>query len=210
MLLTLLSMLVLMSAILTIRAEHSGTRRSVYVFKPLTVALIILIALQGKSGASSFYRYMIVAGLLCSLAGDVCLMLPRDRFLEGLVCFLVAHVFYIGAFTLDGGLSLFVWAGVPLLVYGGLMLRGLWPRLGRLRGPVSVYVGLILLMAWQALNRCLGAGPEGSGMAAAGALLFVASDSLLARRRFAGGFRAAQAWVLGTYFVAQWLIALSA
>jgi uncharacterized membrane protein YhhN len=209
MLLMLLSILVLVSAILTIRAEYRGPRRRVYLFKPLTVVLIILIAWQAKFPASPFYRYLVVAGLLCSLAGDVFLMLPRDRFVEGLLSFLVAHLFYIAAFTYDGGRVLNVWAAVPLLAYGGLMLGLLWMRLGRMRVPVVIYVLAILLMAWQASNRWLATGEAGSLLALFGALLFVASDSMLAWDRFRGRFRNAHALVLGTYFAAQLLIALS-
>jgi uncharacterized membrane protein YhhN len=207
--LTLLSVLALLSAILAVAAEHRGRRRRVYLFKPLTVILIILIALQAQATASPFYKYLLVAGLLFSLAGDVFLMLPRDRFVQGLASFLVAHLFYIAAFSSGGVRPPSVLVGALLAGYGTLMMRLLWPRLGRLKGPVVVYVVVILLMAWQASNRWLGAGPEGSAFAAAGALLFVASDSLLAWNRFKGSFRAAQGCVLGTYFAAQWLIALS-
>jgi uncharacterized membrane protein YhhN len=204
-----LSILVAVSALLTIRAEYAGPRRRVYVFKPLTIAFVILIALQAKSGAPNLYKILILVGLLFSLAGDVFLMLPRDCFIAGLVSFLCAHLCYVAAFASDGGLALSVWAGAALAVYGASMLGLLWPRLGSLKWPVAAYVAVILLMAWLALSRYAGAGPAGSGLAAAGALLFAASDSLLAWNRFKGGFRAAQALVLVTYFAAQWLIALS-
>jgi uncharacterized membrane protein YhhN len=204
-----LSLLAAASALLAIRAEYRGPRRHVYLLKPLTVVLITLIALQTKFPTPGVYRGLIVAGLIFSLAGDLFLMLPRDRFVRGLVSFLVAHVCYVAAFTWDGARRPSWWAAAALLAYGSLMLGLLWRRLGGLKVPVSVYVAVILLMVWQASNRWLGAGPEGSAAAAAGALLFAASDSLLAWNRFAGGFRAAQALVLGTYFTAQWLIALS-
>jgi uncharacterized membrane protein YhhN len=204
-----LSLLALASALLTVRAEYGGPRRQVYVFKPLTVVLIIFIALQAESGGAPPYKQLIIAGLLCSLAGDVLLMLPRERFVEGLVCFLFAHVCYIAAFTTDGGARVrSAWGGAALVLYGALMLGVLWPRLGRLKAPVTFYVAAILLMAWQALNRRL-AGSAGGAEALAGALLFVASDSALALNRFKGEFRGAQAVVLSTYFAAQWLIALS-
>ena len=204
-----LSILALASALLTARAEHLGARGQVYVFKPLTTILITLVALQTKHATATGYRTLVVAGLLCSLAGDVFLMLPRDRFVAGLLCFLCAHLCYVAAFASDGGLALSVWAGAALAGYGALMLGLLWPRLGSLKGPVAVYVAVILLMVWVASSRYPGAGPPGSGLAAAGALAFAASDSLLAWNRFKGGFRAARALVLGTYFVAQYLIALS-
>lgn len=204
-----LSLLVAASALLAIRAEYGGPRRQVYLFKPLTLVLIILVALQTKFGTPGAYKSLVVAGLLFSLAGDVFLMLPRERFVQGLISFLLAHVFYVAALTAGGARRPSLWAGVPLVVYGVLMLGLLWPRLGRLRWAVAAYVAVILLMAWQAASRWLVAGPAGGGLAAAGALLFVASDSLLAWNRFRGSFRAAQALVLGTYFAAQWLIALS-
>lgn len=204
-----LSVLALGSALAAVRAEYGGARRRVYIFKPLTVVLIILVALLPKAETPAVYQILVVAGLVCSLAGDVFLMLPRDRFVEGLVSFLVAHLFYVAAFRAGGAGEVSVWAGAALAGYGALMVGLLWGRLGRLRWAVVAYVAVILLMAWLALNRWLGAGPAGSGLAAAGAVLFVASDSLLAWNRFKGGFRAAQGSVLVTYFAAQWLIALS-
>ena len=205
----ILSLLVLASALLNIRAEYKGPRRQVYVFKPLAVALVILIALQTKHTTATHYRQLVVAGLICSLAGDVLLMLPRERFVAGLVCFLLAHLCYIAAFTTDGARTPSAWGAVILVLYGILMLRLLWLHLGELKAPVSVYVAAILLMAWQALNRWTATGDAGGALALAGALLFVVSDSALAWNRFRAEFKSAQVVVLGTYFAAQWLIALS-
>jgi uncharacterized membrane protein YhhN len=205
----ILSVLMVISAALTISAEYHGPRRNVYVFKPLTVVFIILLALLNKYPVASAYKYLIVAGLVCSLAGDVFLMLPSDRFIHGLVSFLVAHLFYIAAFMLAGGRIVSVWAALPLAIHGGLMLWLLWPFLGKMKAPVIVYVVLILLMAWMAWSRYLLTRQAGSYLAAVGATLFVASDSFLAVNRFKGGFRSAQFLILSTYFAAQWLIALS-
>jgi uncharacterized membrane protein YhhN len=206
---TALSLLVLASALLCVRAEHAGARLQVYVLKPLTTALIILVALQAEHATATAYRPLVVAGLVCSLAGDVFLMLPRERFVAGLVSFLFAHVFYVAAFALDGGARPSAWAAAPVALYGGLMLRRLWPGLGGLKAPVVVYVSAILLMAWLAASRWLAVWDGGSASAFAGALLFVASDSLLAWNRFRGEFAGARGLILATYFPAQWLIALS-
>lgn len=201
-----LSSLALVSALLTIRAEYRGPRVQVYIAKPLTVVLIILVALQTKHETAASYKSLVVAGLLCSLAGDVFLMLPRDRFAAALVSFLVAHLFYVAAFA-SGVRAWSVWWAAALAVYGALMLGLLWRGFGRLKAAVVVYVAAILLMAWAALSRWSGA--DGGTWAAAGALLFVASDSALAWNRFKGEFGGAQALLLSTYFAAQWLIAVS-
>jgi uncharacterized membrane protein YhhN len=205
---TLLSLLTFASALLAARAAHAAARGQVYVFKPLTTVLIILVALQAKHATASAYRPLIVAGLVCSLAGDVFLMLPRDRFVAGLVSFLFAHVLYAAAFTLDGW-HVRGWAAAVFAVYGFSMLSILWPRVGGLKAPVAVYVALILLMALLASGRWLEVGGWASASAGAGAVLFVVSDSALAWDRFVGKFRGAQVLILGTYFAAQWLIALS-
>lgn len=209
MLVILLSALVFVSAILHLRAEYVGARRSIYFFKPLTMCFIILIALQSKNPVSSFYKYAIACGLLFSLAGDIFLMLPTDRFISGLVSFLFAHLFYIAAFTFEGTRDPGLLSAIPFLIYGALMLRILLPHLGGMKAPVMIYMLVIMLMAWQALNRWLGVAGQGSALAFAGSLLFVISDSLLALNRFKSRFQNAQLYIMSTYFMAQWLIALS-
>jgi uncharacterized membrane protein YhhN len=206
----ILSVVIVIAAALTISAERHGSKHLLYVCKPLVIVFIVLLTLIPKYPVAPIYRYLIVAGLVCSLVGDVFLMLPQDRFIHGLVSFLVAHLFYIAAFTSGDGLRVpSLWAGVPLFVYGGLMLWWLWPHLGKLRAPVIIYMLVILIMAWAAVGRYLGVGPAGSLLAALGAVLFMASDSILAVDRFRGGFRSAQSLILITYFIAQYLIALS-
>lgn len=202
-----LTILALVSAALHIRAEYSGERRAVYIFKPLVMIFIIMIALEAMP---SLYRHLILAGLLFSLMGDIFLMLPQDRFVPGLFSFLIAHLFYIAAFTLDGARRASLLTALVLLLYGILMLALLLPHLGKMKAPVIVYMLVILLMVWQASNRCLSSEIMGSGLAFAGAALFAVSDSILALNRFRKAWRSAQFLILASYFAAQWLLALSA
>lgn len=204
-----LTLLAAASAASTLWAEHRGARRAFYLLKPLTTLLILALAAAAPAPVSRGYQALVCAGLLFSLAGDVFLMLPRDRFVAGLASFLIAHLFYIAAFAprpprLAAPLVL-----LALLGYGAALLRALWPRLGGLRAPVAVYAVVLLGMAWQAAARW---DVEGSGralLAALGAGLFVASDSVLAWERFRKARAYGPAVVLGTYYAAQWLIAAS-
>lgn len=155
MLVAILTALTLIAAILTILAAYRNGRLTHYLFKPLTILFIILIALESNHPTSSFYRYTIIAGLLFSLAGDIFLMLPRDSFfIHGLISFLVAHIFYIAAFMFESGRALSLRGVIPFLIYGGLMMRVLWPHLGKMRTPVLAYVMVILMMGWTATSRC--------------------------------------------------------
>jgi uncharacterized membrane protein YhhN len=208
-LVTILTALAVISGVSATVTAYSARSAAHYIFKPLTILFVIAIALIPKHGASAFYRYALILGLLFSLAGDIFLMLERDRFILGLVSFFVAHLFYTAAFLYESGAELPFLSMVPFMLYGGLMLRALWPSLGKMRLPVLAYVIVILLMGWMAAGRWMWAGRGGSLLAAAGALLFIASDSLLALDKFRGRFRAAQLLILATYFAAQLLIALS-
>jgi len=205
----LLSTLALVSGALHVRAELRGTKRHSYVFKPLTTVAILAVALLVPGPAPPAYRALVVTGLAFSLAGDVFLMLPSDRFLPGLASFFVAHVLYIGAFSQATGFQLSLPALLPFAVGGGLVLRLLWPDLGSLRAPVALYVAIIAAMGWQAFAQWLTLGGSWALCALVGAALFNVSDSALAIDRFRGGFARAPLAVLGTYYPAQWLIALS-
>jgi hypothetical protein len=101
-----------------------------------------------------------------STAGDVFLMLPRDRFVAGLASFLVAHLCYVWAFSIGVpfGAAPLLW--LPYFAAGGLVVALVWPGLKpALRAPVLVYV--IVIAAWPARRRDAGM-PLGGGVALAG------------------------------------------
>jgi uncharacterized membrane protein YhhN len=78
-----------------------------------------------------------------------------------------------------------------------------------MRPALAIYAAVLAAMAAQAMSQAvlLATGP--AAIAAAGALLFVASDSILVMDRFARPFHLARLVVLGTYYAAQVLIASS-
>ena len=198
-------------AALAIRAHYldESRRWQVYVSKPLATLLILALALSLPTTHVE-YKWAVAAGLAFSTAGDVFLMLPRDRFVAGLASFLVAHLCYIWAFCigLPPAINMLFW--LPCFALGGgvvaLIWRGLKPAL---RGPVVVYVVVIVVMASLAAERWHALGSVTALAAAAGAGLFVVSDGVLAIDRFRWPFRAARAVTLATYWSAQLLIALS-
>jgi uncharacterized membrane protein YhhN len=205
----LLTLMILGSAIMHIRAEYLGPQYHIYLFKPLTMVFILLIAISKARKAPIFYAYAIVGGLLCSMAGDIFLMLPSDQFIPGLVSFLVAHLFYIWAFIHGRRFRFSFWSLLPFVVYGILIFIFLSPGLKAMKLPVLAYIVVILLMGWQAWERW---GDTGQGLALLaffGAVLFIISDSVLAINRFRQPFEMARALTLSTYFAAQWMIAFS-
>ena len=199
------------AAALAIRAHYldESRRWQVFTFKPLATLLILALALA-LPPVSPAYQWTIAAGLLFSTAGDVFLMLPRDRFVTGLASFLVAHLCYIGAFAIGVPFAAAPLLWLPFFAAGGVVLALIWPGLKpALRVPVAVYVVVIAAMAGQATGRWSLAGDGAALAAVIGASLFMVSDAVLAINRFRWPFRAGRAINLATYWAAQLLIALS-
>lgn len=114
-------------------------------------------------------------------------MLPSDRFVPGLISFLLAHLCYIAAFLSGAVLRPSPWRMLPFLLYGAGVYSALSPRLKGLKYPVVIYMLAILAMAWLACERWSGAGSRSASLPFAGVLLFVASDTTLAVARFRDG-----------------------
>ncbi|MEL6114718.1 MULTISPECIES: lysoplasmalogenase [Photobacterium] len=195
------------SALLHINAAYRGPQWQFYLFKPLTIVLLLATILQ--FGQSDGYQQWIIAGLLCSVAGDIFLMLPKDKFVPGLTSFLLAHIVYSLAFWNELSGSIVWWLPALLMGAGIIVYLLLLPSLGRLALPVGVYIGVILQMTWAAGEYWLTT-RTGAGLAAfAGALVFLVSDTLLALDRFRGHFRAATGSIMTTYYLAQSLLVVS-
>lgn len=214
-------LIVAMAAAAIVGAGLEGDGRWLHwLTKPLTTLLIASIAWRAVPSPDPRYRYAVLAGMGLSCIGDIALMLPFDAFVPGLVAFLLAHLCYIVAFSAGwrAGRGLLA-AAAMLLVFAAVNLAGLLPLLPHdLRIPVVVYVVVLSLMATLALARAFlvrgGAGATplrdaSARWAAVGAVLFVASDSVLAWDRFGGGLPMASLLVLATYYAAQYAIARS-
>lgn len=176
--------------------------------KPLPV-----LALLGwlHDAPPSDYRRWISLGLIFSLIGDVLLAWPGDLFVFGLGAFLLAHLAYLKAYLSDcrrlAPLPLLIALAVGAVLLGILIAHGLGPLLV----PVIVYGLAISAMLWRALARLGSDVPQRSAwLAAAGALAFVFSDSVIGINRFVAPFHAAPYVIILSYWLGQWGIAASA
>jgi len=82
-------------------------------------------------------------------------------------------------------------------------------NLGKLQIPVALYISAIVIMAWQAWELYLSTRSYGFGIAAVGTILFLISDFTLSINKFLKPMNFAQFMILPTYFIAQWMIAIS-
>jgi len=195
-------------------AEFRGAQRLVYVVKPLSTLLVIVVALLslGQPDARPAFTWWVTAGLVLSLGGDVALMFEAERaFLVGLVLFLLAHVVYAIGFTLPNGFyaqDLIVAAALLAVALG--VYAYLKPGLGRMKGPVIFYIAVICVMVNRAISAFWGdyfSLPQ-AWLLTLGAGLFWLSDLVLAVNRFRRPFKANRLGLF-LYFGGQLLIALS-
>ena len=170
-------------------AVATRARRLEYAAKPAALAVLVICAV--RDGGSAW----LVAALALSLAGDVFLMLPGDRFVPGLAAFLLAHVAYVAAFRAPAAVRL-GWFVAALVVTAPLGLRILRAAAPELRGAVAAYMAAIALMVASALA-------SGIRLAALGAILFLVSDSLIAWDRFVGPHPWSAVAIIVTYHLGQ-------
>jgi len=205
----ILPALVVVGAVLATWSQVRQRQLLHYVAKPLTTALIIAVAALAASPVPPVYKTLVLAGLAFSLLGDAALMFPEKLFSAGLAAFLIAQVLYVFAFKTPAGQGVSVMTFLPFILYGLLMFFLLAPGLGPMKLPVLVYIGAITIMAGFAATRYVHLGGTRPLLAFVGAILFLISDSVLAYDRFGKKLPLARVLVLGTYFPAQLLIALS-
>jgi uncharacterized membrane protein YhhN len=188
-------------------ARATDNRRLEYVCKPATLALLVVVAATIDPAADAgTRRTWFVAALVFSLAGDVLLMIPRELFVAGLAAFLVGHLCYVAGFWSQDApttTAFVVSALVVLVILAPVIAR----ILRAVRGtadliPVSAYSVVIAAMLASAIAT-------GNVVAAVGAALFVASDSMIAWDRFVRPFPAAGVAIMVTYHLGQAGLVLS-
>jgi len=173
--------------------------------KPLLMIALLLAFLWSLPSLRSRIALFGSLAIIFSWLGDVSLASPGDLgFLIGLGCFLCAHLFYLWLLSRVIPLrrpSRWAWVFVVWWVAFVLVLAA---HAGLLLAPIAVYGAILGAVAAAALgcNRWV----------AAGALVFLASDSLLGLHLFLPGFEFWQVdfVIMLFYIVGQGLIAWGA
>jgi alkenylglycerophosphocholine hydrolase len=211
-----LLILALASGIVNWIAVARKQQRVEYVVKPGTLVLVIIAALLLLRGAeNTWLALFFVLGLCFSLAGDVLLMLPGERyFIPGLIAFFAAHVFYIIGLNptlppLNSASVLLVVAALGVMLYTRIAASLRQKGEEAMRIPTAAYATILSLMlfsAWATLFR-----PDWPAAARftaiLGATLFFASDSMLAWNKFVAPSHVLHVLVMITYHLAQFALA---
>ncbi|MFE1176444.1 lysoplasmalogenase [Streptomyces sp. NPDC058773] len=179
-----------------------GVLPVVQVTKPVLMPVLVCYVLA-RGGPP-----LLAGALLFGCGGDTFLQIGGDlAFLVGMGSFAAGHVCYLLLFARHGaapaagrrGRTAVAGAGYAVLLTGTVVL--LWPDLpADLRIPVAGYSLLLTGMAFGALRAGV--------WAAAGGLLFLLSDTLIASGiAHWPQLPAPQFWIMLTYVAAQWALA---
>lgn len=179
--------------------DASGLGRT--IMKAIPVGTLLVYVLREMPGTA---RICLAGALLGSVCGDILLdQTGAHLFIFGLVAFLVAHIFYTVLFFLyskrPDGLNKAIIAG--LVIFAGVMIwlfRGITPGL---YGPVVAYIVVIIVMSIGALLV-----PAANRLLFWGALLFIASDVVLAVNKFLVVVPYGRLINISLYFIAQFVI----
>jgi uncharacterized membrane protein YhhN len=191
-----------------------GNENTVWFLKPFLLPFLLL--------AVYFYerfttKKILLTALTLSWIGDIILMFADKGelyFIAGLIAFLLSHIFYIILFSKQLKIYLkkskiIFWIGVTAIAfYLIVMMLILLPSLGDLKIPVFVYALTISIMLLFALKGFMNWHKPASIYILIGAIIFVASDSILAFDKFYAPLQYSSFLIMATYLIAQYLIVI--
>lgn len=180
---------------------------------PLLALRFGLAMKDGPSADRTLRNRVLTAMALCWI-GDLALTFSGETaFLIGLVSFLLGHVFFIMALRqvfLSGWGQSKAWIRVLstglMSVEAIAVAKSLWEPAGTLAPAVAGYAVVITIMALLTWYLALGPGVLALRV---GATAFLASDMILAFGKFGEApIPHGHLWVMATYILAQWALAV--
>ncbi len=184
------------------------------ILKSLLMPALLLLLLNSNTVSPG--KNLITTGLFFSWAGDVLLLFESKNalfFIGGLVCFLITHICYIVYFLKIQSTNTSIirkqpWLAALVAAYGVSLVMFLFPHLGEMKVPVLVYAIVICTMVICSLHVFTKVNSPANILFVVGAVLFAASDSLLAVNKFYKPFEGAGALIISTYCAAQFFIVM--
>jgi len=194
---------------------NKWARRARFVTKPLLMPTLAVSLATNPRAADSPLRTSTLLAQVGGWGGDVALLGDGTRsFLAGAGSFGVGHVAYLTGFLRHRGSTPVVTSIGPRAVAGSwaatapLMALMAWRRQHELGGPVFGYATMLAAVVASATHLDPALSPASRRFTAAGAGLFMLSDTLLGVRKFMLTNPPAEleTAVMATYTAAQFLL----
>lgn len=195
---------VLFSGWLYVDAAYRGPDWQRWLFRPVT--LLLLLAWGWNAEFITISGYLVLAGLLASLLGDMLRILPGERLLASIALIFISYLLYAISFGLQMNFSLYLpWLPVPIVLTLVTLLI-IWTKLETLQVPVFALLIMSMIMVWVAGDQYFGLAREVNFSIMVGACLLFLSNCIWLIARFRYPFKASKAIVATLYFLGQFLI----
>jgi uncharacterized membrane protein YhhN len=173
------------------------------------VAWAVRCADEGAGAPTAAEAAWLLPGFALHALGDALLLGTGRWFLAGIGAFLVGHIAYAATFarlaarlaTPDTSAAPGLAALAAMGVASWALLRWIGPRMGKMAGAVAAYTVAISCMVASAAQAGV---TLGSAWLPAAAVVFAASDVLVARNRFVTASPMNRYLGLPMYYAAQW------
>jgi len=202
---TIASIVFLLVAIADVYAVITQTKNIEMIFKPLlmtSLAVVYLVSVKKPS-------FWLLSALFFSFWGDVFLLDKTNFFVFGLASFLVAHVVYIKittSFLYKDSVVKILTSAIPFVLLFVGLLGLIYNNLGEMLLPVLVYGIAISTFGTAALLNYRQQKKTANSWLLLGAILFIASDSLIALNNFYMPKPLFNIAIIVLYIVSQYLI----
>ncbi|WP_455426546.1 lysoplasmalogenase [Dryocola sp. LX212] len=195
---------VFFSGWLYVDASYRGPGWQRWVFKPVTLLLLLLLAWQAPMFEAT--GYLILAGLLATLVGDALTLLPTQRMLYAIGAFFLSHLLYTLYFASQMTFSFFWPLPLALLIVGALLVALIWTRLETFRWPIMTFIGMMLVMVWLAGELYFFRPTSASFSGFVGAALLLLGNIVWLGSHYRRRFAADSAIAAACYFAGHFMI----
>lgn len=184
-------------------AGYHAHERGRLLSKMCASAAFVLCAVE-MGATDTTAGILILLGLVASLVGDFFLLRSETHFMEGVYSFVVAHLLYAAGFVASGldlsgvGFGLVIFAPVAWAIWSWVK-----PHTGDMFKHITLYICLIFLMTILALSACWDDPGKGQQLLLVSAVVFCASDVLVARQKFVHPQTINEVVGLPVYYAAQ-------
>ncbi|WP_223672565.1 lysoplasmalogenase [Proteus terrae] len=195
---------VLFSGWLYIDAAYRGPNWQRWLFRPITLLLLLLWAWQVPE--HNINSYLIVGALLATLLSDILRIFDGKYLLPSLALVFLSYVLYMVSFLLPLQLSFYL----PLLGFVILafiiILAIVWTKLDKLAIPASLTLLAAFAMFWIAGEKFFYLSNDYNLSVMIGSLLLVIAYSIWLINRFCFSFSASKGLVSACYFIGHFFI----
>ena len=179
--------------------------------------MIFLTSYLVTATKHTVFKQWMLLSLVFAWIGDVSFLFTDAMpalFILGLGMFLLSHLYYTYGMSrypnLKNGLLLRspIWI-IPILIYDLVFLYTLWGSLTDYELPVLIYTTSVVMTGWSAMNMQGRTDNTSANLMVIGALLLIATNSIVALNQFVGDkFHIPQPslWIMLTYITGQFLM----